>query len=157
MELGFTGKGVVVTGASKGIGKAIALAFAEEGAKLSICARGEADLTASHKQLRELGIEAYAEICDVSDKEALHNFLVNSRKALGHIDVLVNNAARQVLGDDDRTWIASFEVDVMAVSRAIKIVTPWLKERGGAALSTSLLLRHFSLIRRPPTTRLRRQ
>ncbi len=81
-----------------------------------------------------LGIEAYAKICDVSDKEALHKFLVNSRKALGHIDVLVNNAARQVLGDDDTAWIANFEVDVMAVSRAIKIVTPWLKERGGGSI-----------------------
>ncbi len=134
MELGLAGRGVVVTGASKGIGKAIALAFAEEGANLSICARGEADLTTTQEELRELGIEAYAEACDVSDKEALHRFLENSRRALGRIDVLVNNASRQVLGDEDTAWMANLEVDVMAAARAIKKVTPWMKDGGGGSI-----------------------
>ena len=60
MELGLAGKRVVLTGGSKGIGKAIALAFAKQGANLSICARGEADLTTTQEELRELGMEEAA-------------------------------------------------------------------------------------------------
>jgi 3-oxoacyl-[acyl-carrier protein] reductase len=134
MELDLAGKGVVVTGASKGIGKAIALAFAKEGANLSICARSEADLRTAQEELREFDIEAYAEACDVSDKKALHTYLENSRVALGRIDVLVNNASRQVLGDDDAAWMANFEVDVMAAARAIKIITPWMRDGGGGSM-----------------------
>ncbi len=134
MELGLAGKRVVVTGGSKGIGKAIALAFTKKGANLSICARGEADLSTTQEELRELGMEAYAKACDVSNKEALLRFLENSQRALGRIDVLVNNASGQVLGDEDTAWTANLEVDVMAAAKAIKKVTPWMKDGGGGSI-----------------------
>ena len=134
MELSLSGKGVVVTGASKGIGKSISNAFAKEGANLAICARGDADLDTAHQELCDSDIKVHAETCDVADKEALQQFLENARHALGSIDVLVNNASVQMLGDDDNAWTSNFEVDVMAVSRAIKIVAPWMKSGGGGSI-----------------------
>lgn len=144
MDLGLARSGVVVTGASKGIGKAIALAFAEEGANLSICARGATDLATTRDKLKESGVKVYAEACDVSDKRALKEFLENSHRALGCMDVLINNASRQALGDDDAAWMTNFEVDVMAATRAIKIVSPWMKGNGGSIINISSLAALFA-------------
>jgi len=144
MELGLAGKGIVVTGASKGIGKAIALAFAEEGANLSICARGELELINTQRELSKLGVDVCAEICDVSNKESLQNFLEKSHQSLGYIDVLVNNASRQLLGDDDSSWLANIEVDIMAITRAIKLVAPWMKKNGGSIINISSLAALFA-------------
>ena len=151
MDLDLEGKGIVVTGASKGIGKAIALAFAAEGANPSICARGEIELANTQKELSDLGVAVFAETCDVSNKDSLQKYLEASRKSLGHIDVLVNNASRQLLDDDDASWMANIEVDILAVTRAIKFVAPWMKARGGSIVRVIFETgRRLSALQSPP-------
>ena len=75
MDLGLRGKRAVVTGASKGIGRAIALGLAQEGASVAICARGMEALRETERHLRERGGTVLAEVCDVGDPVALDRFL----------------------------------------------------------------------------------
>lgn len=134
MDLGLRGKMAIVTGASKGIGRSIALALAREGCGVAICARGAAPLDAAAAELRGLGVEVHAATCDVRQPEELEAFLDSARRALGRIDALVNNASALAMGDDSTGWRASFEVDVMASVRASWKVLPWLEEAGGGVI-----------------------
>jgi 3-oxoacyl-[acyl-carrier protein] reductase len=134
MDLGLKGKGVVVTGASSGIGKAIALEFANEDANLAICARGREALEKARSELEVKGVKAYAQVCDVSDITALNKFLENAKSSLRQIDVLVNNAPGWGVTDDEMGWAASFSVDIMASVRASWKVVPWMEDHGGGAI-----------------------
>src|SRR5205807_2042105 len=99
MELGLRGNKAVVTGASRGLGRAIALELAREGCDLAVCARGEADLTEAARELGEVGGgTVHAEPIDVTDPEQVRAFVARAAGALGGIDVLVNNAGRAVPG-----------------------------------------------------------
>lgn len=134
MDMGLDGKGVIITGASKGIGRSIALAFAEERANVAICARGEEALGKTAEALRSRGVSVYSQTCDVSDAEALTAFLDASREALPRIDVLVNNTSGFGVSDDEAGWKAGFDVDIMASVRASWHVLPWLKAAGGGSI-----------------------
>ena len=136
MDLGLAGKTAIVTGGSRGIGRAIALAFADEGAHVAICARGTEALQATAGELRERGVKVHAESCDVSDAAALDAFLDAARAALGRVDVLVNNTSGFGIADDAGAWQAGFEIDVMASVRACWKVVPWL-ETGSAIVHIS--------------------
>ena len=134
MDLGLSGKGVIVTGASRGIGRSIALAFAAEGANLAICARGEEGLRTAAEEIRAAGAKVHAAACDVGDVQQLERFLDGAREALGRIHVLVNNPSALALGDDEAAWKASFEVDLMAGVRALWKVVPWMEQAGGGSV-----------------------
>ena len=134
MELGLSDKSVVVTGGSKGIGRAIAHRFAEEGAKVAICARGVEALEETKRQLAEQGADVYACPCDVGSPEAFYRFLEEARDKMGAVDVLVNNASGFGLKDDENGWLAGFNVDMMSAVRAAWKVAPWMNERGGGAI-----------------------
>ena len=134
MDLGLKGKGVIVTGASKGIGRAIALAFADEGANLAICARGKEGLESIAAELRTKGVQVHAARCDVGDAAALDAFLDASHAALGRVDVLVNNPSAMAFGDDHQSWQSSFDIDLMAGVRAAQKVIPWMAENGAGSI-----------------------
>jgi 3-oxoacyl-[acyl-carrier protein] reductase len=143
MDLGLDGKGVIITGASKGIGRCIALGFAQEGANVAICARGEEALGKTAEELRALGVSVHSQACDVADPAALKGFLDASRAALPRVDVLVNNTSGFGVTDDESGWKTGFDVDVMGSVRATWQVVPWLEEAGGGSIihisSTSAL------------------
>ena len=143
MDLGLAGKVVVITGASRGIGRAAALGFAAEGAKLAICARGAAALEATAKEIRALGASVHARTADVGKPAELDTFLDAARAEFGRIDVLVNNSSGFGISDDEAGWKVSFDVDVMASVRASWKVGPWMTEQGGGVIvhisSTSAL------------------
>jgi 3-oxoacyl-[acyl-carrier protein] reductase len=134
MELGLRGKSVIVTGASRGIGRAIALAFADEGANVAICARGADALARTRDEIVARGVRCFAQSCDVGDGAALSNFLIQSNEALGGIDVLVNNPSGFGMSDDEAGWKAGFDVDMMAAVRATQQVEPWIAARGGGSI-----------------------
>ena len=134
MELGLKGKGVIVTGASRGIGRAIALGFAREGANVAICARGAEALEATKAEIAKLGVTCYAAACDVGDASSLKKFLDMAHQELGGINVLVNNPSGFGVTDDEAGWLASVNVDMMAAVRATWQVTPWLEAAGGGAI-----------------------
>lgn len=134
MELGLAQKGVVVTGASRGIGRATAQAFAREGAHVAICARGEQTLREAERELQQPGGKVFAAVCDVADRDALERFLDDARSALGGLHVLINNASGFGIQDDEEGWRKSFEVDVMASVRACWKAAPLIAEDGGGAI-----------------------
>ena len=83
MEFGLKGKGVVVTGGSRGIGFAIAEAFAAEGANVSICGRTQSSLDAAKEKLVAHGSTVHAAICDVGDAVSLESYINTAEAALG--------------------------------------------------------------------------
>jgi len=134
MDLGLEGHGVVITGGSKGIGRATALAFAAEGANVAICARSPDALEATAKEIESRGVKAHAAVCDVADVAALEGFLEGAKEALGGVRVLVNNASGFGVSDDEEGWRRGFDIDLMASVRAVWKVTPWLADAGGGSV-----------------------
>src|SRR5262245_61778399 len=104
MQIGFKGKRVVVTGGSKGIGRSIALAFADAGAAVSICARGRAALDKTSAEITARGVKAHAGECDLADKQAVAAYIAAAGDSLGGIDILVNNASGFGASDDETGW-----------------------------------------------------
>ena len=123
----FHGYRVVVAGGSRGIGRSIALGFAEAGAAVSICARGVESLEEARHALAVYGTLVHAQSCDLADPSAIASYVSNAADALDGIDVLVNNASGYGFDDDDEGWIAGFNVDLMAAVRASRAALPHLK------------------------------
>ena len=134
MDLRLAGKRAVVTAASKGIGREIALGLAAEGTAVAICARGEVDLKKAEAALRTDGVPVFAQVCDVSQPGAVEAFLEAAREALGGVDILVNNATGYGFADQPDAWRVSLDVDLMASVRACWKVVPWMKEAGAGAI-----------------------
>lgn len=124
----FHGYRVLVAGGSRGIGRSIALCFAQAGAAVSICARGEAALEQARCELVAHGVVAHAQRCDLADPDAVKGWIAAGAAALGGIDVLVNNASGYGFGDDDEAWLADFNVDLMAAVRASRAALPHLEQ-----------------------------
>ena len=136
MDLGLRGKNVIVTGASNGIGRTIALAFADEGANVAICARGKEALDKTAAELRAKDVQVHAATCDIGDAASLDAFLEDAHRAFGSVDVLVNNASAIALlfSDEDEAWQASLRVDMMGAARASRKVAAWMEEHGGGSV-----------------------
>lgn len=134
MDLGLKGKVAVVTGASAGIGKAIALGLATEGVALAICARREAPLREAEASLREKGVDVYAATCDVGEASVLDEFLEIAKRRLERIDILINNASGFGFTDDEAGWNVSLNIDVLASVRAARKVIPWMADSGGGSI-----------------------
>jgi 3-oxoacyl-[acyl-carrier protein] reductase len=134
MNISFEGKKAVVTGGSRGIGRAIALAFAGNGADVAICARGGDGLRSAEVELREHGGTVFAMACDVGDGPALARFIEAAAGALGGIDILVNNASGVGLTDDEEGWLASINIDLLATVRASRAAVPFMERAGGGSI-----------------------
>ena len=85
-------KVALITGGGRGIGKAVALAYAREGAKLAICARTESEIEQSAEEIRALGSQCVGLVCDVSVEDSVERMVKNLENHFGRVDVLVNNA-----------------------------------------------------------------
>ena len=134
MQLNLNGKGVIVTGGSRGIGLSIAKGFAAEGANVSICARDPSALDAAEKELGVHGSIVHAQSCDVSDSHALEHYLSAACDALGTLNVLVNNPSGFGRGDDEEGWQKSIDVDLMASVRGSWHAAPQIEKAGGGAI-----------------------
>lgn len=134
MDLNLKGKRVVIAGGSRGIGRAIAMAFAQEGAAVSICARGADGVKDAETALKRTGATVHAATCDLGDGDAVRAYVEAAAKALGGIDILVNNASGFGRTDDEAGWAASINVDLMGSIRATQTAIPHLQKAGGGAI-----------------------
>lgn len=134
MAFDFKGKRVVVAGGSRGIGRSIALGFAEAGADVSICARNASGLAATAAELGRFGGKVHSAPCDLASAEAIAAYVPAAAEALGGIDILVNNASGFGQGDTEAGWDAGLKVDVMAVVRASHAAEPFLAASKGSAI-----------------------
>lgn len=131
MDLGIEGKVALVTAASKGLGKASALALAAEGARVAICARGEDALRATEAEIGELGAEVHAMVADVTDVAAPARLVAEVVERFGGLDILVANAGGpppgQALEITDEQVAAAVNANLTTSVRLVRDSIPWMR------------------------------
>ena len=144
MDLGLTGKKALVTGSTKGIGRAIAETLLAEGAAVGICARDEEGVDTAVQELSNLGTVCGSPV-DAGDLSSLEAWIAASREALGGIDIYVHNtSAKPQRSLDD--WVNNFNVDLRALVGGVEAAQEHLMEGGGSLISigTTATAEHFA-------------
>jgi len=138
MDLGLKGKVALITGASKGLGRAVAEELAREGAHVSICARGKEDLEKAAAGLRQYGVTVVATQADVTNMDDVQRVIEETIKQLGRIDILVNNAGEGWVGHTvnttDEQWQYCMEVNLYSAVRFTRGVVPQMRKQGGGRI-----------------------
>jgi 3-oxoacyl-[acyl-carrier protein] reductase len=139
VDLGLKGKVAVVASSSKGIGQAIAAGFAREGAKVSMCARGEAQLNDTAVAIRrETGAEVYAMAADMTRLEDIQKFVAKSVEQFGRIDIMVTNAGGPPFGEfmkfTEEDWEAAFRLSFLSALRLAREAVPHMLKVGGGRI-----------------------
>ena len=127
MDLQLTGARVLVTGGTRGIGRAIVEAFAAEGAAVEFCARDTGEIEATEKALDGRGGGVRGTRVDVRDGAALSAWVEAAAGRLGGIDAVVANVSALAVQDTEEAWYASFEVDLMHTVRLVNASLPHLE------------------------------
>jgi NAD(P)-dependent dehydrogenase (short-subunit alcohol dehydrogenase family) len=135
MDLGLNGRVAVITGASRGIGRATATELAREGMRLAICARDAAALERAARELRAAGADVLAMPLDVQSLEGIQAFVQRTEETYGRIDLLVNNAgpgsvSGEFLEMSDEAWVTALNVRVLGYVRMARAVAPIMVRQG---------------------------
>jgi 3-oxoacyl-[acyl-carrier protein] reductase len=138
MELGLKGKVAVITGATDGIGRAAAIQFASEGARVAICARKIDGVNKTVEDIRKAGGEAFGMSADMSLAADAEKFINAVAKHYGRIDILVNNAGTSMRGRflelTDEQYKADIELKVFGAIRCSRLAIPHMKKQGGGRI-----------------------
>jgi 3-oxoacyl-[acyl-carrier protein] reductase len=133
MDLKLSGTRVLVTGGTRGIGRAIVEAFLDEGARVAFCARNPDEVTATQQALSERGTVTGSAL-DVGDAEALAAWVEQSADSLGGLDVVVANVSALAIPDTEENWQASLNVDLMHTVRLVRAAMPHLERSDAASI-----------------------
>lgn len=134
MDLGLKGRKALVTGATKGIGLSIAEHLAREGANVAVCARNAAEVATTVARLRGMGIAATGRAVDVSDGPALQGWVRDAATELSGLDIVIPNVSALAIGNDEASWRAEFETDMMGTARAVDAAMPYLEASDAASI-----------------------
>lgn len=138
MDFGLKNKVALVTGGSRGIGRAVALTLADQGMHVAICGRTQASLDATVADLRGRGVEAWGFAADVSRLDDVERFVADAVTAAGRVDVLVNNAVTSTSAPFDELTDDQFryhiDVKLMAYIRIARLVLPHMTQQGGGRI-----------------------
>ena len=134
MDLQLTGRTALVTGGTKGIGRAIVDGLVAEGAKVAFCARTDADVKAAEETLREASHDVAGTALDVADGSAVRAWVEASAERFGGIDIVVANVSALAIGPGEANWRASFEVDLMHTVHMVEAALPHLERSDAASI-----------------------
>ncbi len=149
MDLQLTGRKALVTGASRGLGRAIAEQLAAEGCDLALCARGVETLEEFAGQLRDAGRTVVTGAVDVSDEQAVAAFVETAATELSGLDIVVSNVSAGGLKGPDQ-WETSFRADLLAFVRLAEAAVPHLEKSDAAAIVAVGTTSAFDTL--PPTS-----
>lgn len=134
MDLGLDGRKVLVTGGTRGIGRAIAELFAAEGACVAICARDKADVDSVTAALGRNGRKSFGAAVDVADGPAVTRWIGEAADALGGIDIVVPNVSALAVSASEEAWQAGFQTDIMGSVRMVAAAMPWLEKSDAGSI-----------------------
>jgi 3-oxoacyl-[acyl-carrier protein] reductase len=134
MDLGLNGRRALVTGGSRGIGRAIVEALAAEGATVSFCARSQDGVDSAVTELRDAGHTVHGTAVDVADGEALRSWVTHCAEELGGLDVVVANVSALAIPGSEENWEASFRTDMLGTVRLVEAALPSLEASDAGAI-----------------------
>lgn len=147
MDLGLKGKVALITGSTKGIGRAIAENLAVEGCHLGICARSQDEVNKAVQELSATGVNVVGATVDVADADSLASWVDACGAQLGGIDIFVPNVSAGGADASEDGWRANFEADMLSTWRGVQLVLPWLEKSSSGviiAISSTAALEAFA-------------
>ncbi|HEX3347824.1 MAG TPA: SDR family NAD(P)-dependent oxidoreductase, partial [Acetobacteraceae bacterium] len=127
MELGLRGRNVVITGATRGIGRAIAEGFVREGANVGLCARDSEQVAKAVEAFRRAGVNAAGAALDIADAGAARAWVAEMAGQLVGIDVFISNVSALGTRNDEATWRNSVEVDLLGTVAVVEAALPFVE------------------------------
>jgi NAD(P)-dependent dehydrogenase (short-subunit alcohol dehydrogenase family) len=134
MDLGLKGKKALVTGGTRGIGRAIVSLLADEGCDVSLCARSPGPVEETVAAFGKKGVKATGAVVDVADLAALRGWVAGSAAQLGGIDIFVANVSALAMGMDEESWRRGFEIDVLGTVFGCEAALPYLEKSAAGAI-----------------------
>jgi len=136
MDLQLSGRKVLVTGGTRGIGRASVEAFIKEGAAVAFCARDADEVKATEEALSGSGAAVEGSVLDVAHPDELAAWVRDSAERLGGIDTVVSNVSALVFADTEDNWAACLGVDLMGAVRLVNAALPYLEASDAASIVT---------------------
>jgi len=138
MDLGLKRKKAIVTGGTRGIGRAILETLADEGCDLAFCARNAEQIMQAVETLKLKGISAHGAVVDIADGKALKDWIRKAGDDLGGLDILISSAGAMAMGADESSWMKNLQIDIFGAVNAVEAALPMLeksaKNSGDAAI-----------------------
>lgn len=134
MDLGLKGRRAIVTGATRGIGRAVAELLAGEGVDIAICARKPQEVAETVEALQKKGVRVAGEAIDVTDAEGYRVWIETAVDSLGGVDIFVPNVSGMGVDLTEEAWRAGFETDLMHTVRGVETLLPSLARSEAASI-----------------------